>query len=166
LAFDVPRAKKAIDENPPGPPRHRLHARALDNLMPREPKTESQKLQDRRTRVLDELRKLQPDLLNELLQLNIELAVLEYKAEIENDEYFGFRSPLDAMLLYPDKVGRAVPRERMAKEIAAGGYGRGTILRHRGGNCHSTGPSFLPRRRTPCAKKFARASSTSRSFFI
>jgi hypothetical protein len=33
------------------------------------------------------------------------------------------------MLLYLDKVGRAVPLERMAKEIAAGGYGQGTIQR-------------------------------------
>jgi hypothetical protein len=97
--------------------------------MPRESKTALQKLQDQRTRILDELRRLQPDLVNELLQLNIALAVLEYKAEIENDEYLGYRSPLDAMLLYLDKVARAVPRERMAKEIAAGGYGRGTIQR-------------------------------------
>jgi hypothetical protein len=61
--------------------------------MPREPKTALQKLQDRRARILDELRKLQPELVNELLQLNIALAVLEYKAEIENDEYLGVSQP-------------------------------------------------------------------------
>src|SRR5882724_6620514 len=99
--------------------------------MTTEPQNALQKLlEDRRSAILEEFRKLKPELVKEFLQLNILLNRLsEEEPESPSDEYFGFRSATEAILQYLDKVVHAVPKERIAKDVEAGGYGRGQINR-------------------------------------
>lgn len=97
--------------------------------MPAESPSGLQKLlQDRRNAILDELRKDKPDLVKELLQLDIHIALAASDSN-QSDEYIFVRSPLDAILDYLDKVGHALPKASIAKDIEARGYGRGTLAK-------------------------------------
>jgi hypothetical protein len=95
--------------------------------MPTQPQTAIQKLvEDRRTAILGELRKFNPAFVKELVEIDSFLACLKSK-EGGNEEYCGFRSPLKAILTYLDRVDHAVVKQRISKDVADGGYGKGQL---------------------------------------
>jgi hypothetical protein len=55
---------------------------------------------------------------------------------------------------------------RVARQPSMKAAIRSRSKRKRGANCHRSGPSFSPRFRRPCAKKFASGASTSVSFLL
>lgn len=97
--------------------------------MPNESQNARSFLEDRRTAVLAELRRLAPELINEFLKLNAAIAAMDETAETVVDEYYGFRKPLDAIGAYLDKKGKPAPRRTIAKVLEEGGFARGQVQR-------------------------------------
>lgn len=93
-----------------------------------EPKSILAELIERRDEVILKLRDREPDLVEQLNQLNAAISGIgsESKRVVRQDEYSGFRKPSEALFAYLDRLQRPQVREEMCKALVDGGYGRGT----------------------------------------
>jgi hypothetical protein len=83
---------------------------------------------ERREKVFLELRDREPDLVEQLNQLNAAISGINAESArvVRKDKYSGFRKPSPALFSYLDHVQKPQVREEMCQALVDGGYGRGT----------------------------------------
>jgi hypothetical protein len=82
-------------------------------------------LKQRRDNLLLKLREREPEMVAQLIQLNVAISGLD-AGSARRGEYSGFRKPSEAIFAYLDQTAKPQVREDMCRALVNGGYGDGT----------------------------------------